>query len=73
MENLLRAAGMAAPFLVLGTVVAIVVWGRWRGIAGSGVPRRFWFGDLGSGWRQEDGASPLPPVPVRPLDDDPSG
>ena len=73
MDQLLRAAGMAAPFLVVGAMVVIVVWGRRRGIAGSGLPRRFWFGDLGSGWRQADGAPPLPPDPLRPLDDDHSG
>jgi hypothetical protein len=72
MDQLLRAAGVAAPFLVLGAMAAIVVWGRRRGIAGRGVPRRYWFGDLGSGWR-EDGAPPLPPDPLRPLDDDRSG
>ena len=73
MDQLLRAAGVAAPFLVLGAMVAIVVLGRWRGVAGRGVPHRFWFGALGSGWRQGDGAPPLPPDPLRPLDDDRSG
>ncbi|HXM55020.1 MAG TPA: hypothetical protein VOB72_06490 [Candidatus Dormibacteraeota bacterium] len=70
MDQLLSAGGLAAPFLVLGAMVAIVVWGRRRGLAGTEVPRRFWFGDLGSGWRQEDGAPPLPPDPPRPFGDD---
>jgi hypothetical protein len=65
MDQVLRAAGMAAPFLVLGLMVAIVIWGRRRGIAGPDVPPRFWFGDLGSGWKQ------VPPPPPDPLDDGP--
>jgi hypothetical protein len=69
--RLLTVLGAAAPFLVLGGLIAVVVWSRLRGAAVPRVPRRFWFGDLGSGWRGADGATPLPPEPVRPLDADP--
>jgi hypothetical protein len=71
MGQLLTLLGVAAPFLVLGGLIAVVVWSRLRGVAVPRVSRRFWFGDLGSPWREGDGAPPLPPEPVRPLDADP--
>jgi hypothetical protein len=71
MDELLRAAGMAAPFLGLGALIAVVVWGRRRGVAGPDVPHRFWFGDLGSGWRHGDGLPPLPPDSLHPSDERP--
>lgn len=71
MGQLLTLLGTAAPFLVLGGLIAVVVWSRVRAAPVPRVSRRFWFGDLGSGWREGDGASPLPPEPARPLDVDP--
>ena len=71
MDQVLRVAGMAAPFLVLGVLIAVVAWGRWRGVAGPDVPHRFWFGDLGSGWRQGNGLPPLPPDSLHASDDRP--
>ena len=71
MSRLLALLGAAAPFLILGGIIAVVVWSRLRGVAVPRVPRRFWFGDLGPGWRGDDGAMPLPPEPVRPLDSNP--
>jgi hypothetical protein len=73
MDQLLRAAGMAAPFLVLGALVAIVVWGRWRRVASPDMPHRSWFRDLGFDWRHGGGNPPLPPDPLRPFEDDPTG
>lgn len=73
MSQLLTLLGAAAPFLVLGGIIAVVVWSRLRGVAVPRVSRRFWFDDLGSGWRGGDGATPLPPEPVRPLDSEPPG
>jgi len=70
MDEVLRAAGMAAPFLVLGALVAIVVWGGRRGVATPRVPHRLWFRDLGTYWRQGDAATPLPPDPLQPFEDD---
>jgi hypothetical protein len=73
MRQLLALLGAAAPLLVLGGMIAVVLWGRRRGVAAPGVSRRFWFGDLGSGWRSGDGATGLPPEATRPLDTDPPG